>query len=225
MNDRKEVKCVLEQTADGSHTLFVPELNEHYHSINGAIQESVHVFIDAGLKQCVKDELFVFEVGFGTGLNAFLTAKYAQQNSKIVHYVSIEAFPLPNSIVKQLNYANESELPLFSKLHQVEWGREEQISNNFFLTKIEADFTKFKFPSYLNSFDIVYFDAFAPDIQEGMWTQEVFDIMYQICRLNAILTTYCAKGIVRRRMQSAGFTVERIAGPPGKREMLRARKY
>lgn len=222
--DKIREQAVVEVTADGSHTLFLPQLNEHYHSVNGAVQEGVHVFIEAGLHQCAKEIINVFEVGFGTGLNALLTADYASKNNKTIHYASIEAFPLSDDITQQLNYAGQDQTNLFEKLHTVEWGSEQQISEYFYLTKIEADFTDFSFSDYTNRFDVIYFDAFAPDIQEYMWTQEVFDKMYNIAREDAILTTYCAKGVVRRRMQQAGFTVERIPGPPGKREMLRARK-
>lgn len=220
----RNLKPLVELTADGSHTLFVPSLNEHYHSVNGAMQESLHVFIAAGIGQCQKEEISVFEVGFGTGLNALLTAEYARRNYKKVKYTSIEAFPLPEDVVVQLNYGREGDRELYDALHQAEWGREVQITEFFALTKINADFIRFDFLPLSGSFDILYFDAFAPDVQPDMWSQEIFDTMHQICKSDAILTTYCAKGEVRRRMQAAGFTVERIPGPPGKREMLRARK-
>lgn len=220
----EDFKPILEETADGSHTLFVPALNEHYHSVNGAVQEALHVFLNAGLNECKKDEIAVFEVGFGTGLNAFLTAKWAEQSGKVIRYTSIEAFPLSEEITSKLNYAKETDRELYTALHRAEWGTEQQISDHFYLTKIEADFIAFNFSSLLQAFDVIYFDAFAPDVQPDMWSQEIFDKMYLIAQENAILTTYCAKGEVRRRMQSAGFTVERIPGPPGKREMLRARK-
>lgn len=220
----KDLKPIVEQTADGSHTLFVPELNEHYHSVNGAVQEGLHVFIDAGLKQCTKNEIFVFEVGFGTGLNALLTARYAAEHGKRIRYTSIEAFPLTEDVIAQLNYANDEDQELYAAMHQAEWGSEVKINSSFSLTKIHGDFTCFDFSPLADQFDVIYFDAFAPDVQPDMWSQQVFDHMYQIARDGAIMTTYCAKGEVRRRMQRAGFTVERIPGPPGKREMLRARK-
>lgn len=220
----EDFKRIVEQTADGSHTLFVPGLNEHYHSVNGAVQEALHVFLDAGLKHCNKSELAVFEVGFGTGLNAFLAAKYAEQEGIKIHYTSIEAFPLSEEITSKLNYATEADCELYLALHTAEWGREVEITANFRLTKIEADFTNFDFFHFSETFDVIYFDAFAPDVQSDMWSQKIFNKMYQIVQADAIMTTYCAKGEVRRRMQSAGFTVERIPGPPGKREMLRARK-
>lgn len=220
----KTPETILELTADGSHTLFVPHLNEHYHSVNGAIQEANHVFLDAGLHECRKNEVSVFEVGLGTGLNALLTALYADKYQKIIKYTSIEAFPLSLDIVEKLNYASIEDTSLYHKLHEVEWESEQDISENFILTKIEADFTSFDFSKLENQIDVIYFDAFAPDIQGAMWSQSIFDAMYSICKPDGILTTYCAKGVVRRSMQAAGFAVERIPGPPGKREMLRARK-
>ena len=220
----KTPETILELTADGSHTLFVPHLNEHYHSVNGAIQEANHVFLDAGLHECRKNEVSVFEVGFGTGLNTLLTALYAEKYQKIIKYTSIEAFPLSLDIVEKLNYASIEDTSLYHKLHEVEWESEQDISENFILTKIEADFTSFDFSKLENQIDVIYFDAFAPDVQGAMWSQSIFDAMYSICKPDGILTTYCAKGVVRRSMQAAGFAVERIPGPPGKREMLRARK-
>lgn len=220
----KQSSSIVEITADGSHTLFVPHLNEHYHSVNGAIQEAEHVFLSAGLKECEKDEIEIFEVGFGTGLNAFLTALYAERSKKKVKYTSIEAFPLSLELIEKLNYASASDLSVYRRLHEVEWGSEQQISEYFSLTKLEADFTDYDFQELENKFDVIYFDAFAPDVQGLMWSQELFDSMYFICKQGAVMTTYCAKGVVRRSMQASGFAVERIPGPPGKREMLRARK-
>lgn len=217
-------KVIIEQTEDGSHTLFVPSLSEHYHSVHGAIQESKHVFISAGLSHLSQKEISIFEVGFGTGLNALLTAEYAQQNHLIVNYVGIEANPIEMELIKQLNYGQAVDEELYQRLHATEWEKEQRITDLFTLTKIEADFTIYDFSKWINSFDLIYFDAFAPDIQGEMWSQELFNAMYSIAKEGGILTTYCAKGEVRRRMQAASFTVERIPGPPGKREMLRARK-
>lgn len=217
-------KVIIEVTEDGSHTLYVPSLQEHYHSVHGAIQESEHVFIEAGLSLCQQQGISIFEVGFGTGLNALLTAKYAEEYNLSITYVAIEANPISSDLVKKLNYAKEEDKPLYHTIHEVEWGSEQKITEHFSITKLEADFTTYNFSTWTNAFDLIYFDAFAPDIQGEMWSQELFDAMYRIARSQATLTTYCAKGEVRRRMQSAGFMVERIPGPPGKREMLRARK-
>jgi tRNA U34 5-methylaminomethyl-2-thiouridine-forming methyltransferase MnmC len=211
-------------TEDGSHTLFVPAIDECYHSTHGAVQESKHIFIEAALKQCVKTEVRVLEIGFGTGLNAFLTMIEAERSDKKIHYTSLEKYPVELGKALQLNYpeafpavSRES----FELLHTSVWGEEVQIGSNFWLTKIEADVTLFN----LNMmFDVVYFDAFSPEKQPEMWSLELFEKIFIQCNSGAILTTYCAKGIVRRAMQSAGFQVERLPGPLGKRQILRSTK-
>lgn len=223
----KSMRPVIEKTADGSHTLFVPELDEHYHSVNGAIQESMHVFIDAGLRHSPKEEVYVFEVGFGTGLNAFLTLLDAQEKNRIIHYTSVEAYPLGSSIVEKLNYPEKFPKALhsyFSQLHNAEWNKEVQITDNFYLKKLHADFSQFDFSQIHYLQDIIYFDAFAPDKQSDLWSQDIFNHLYSISAEHGVLVTYCAKGDVRRMMQQAGYTTERLPGPPGKREMLRATK-
>lgn len=217
------VKPEIELTADGSHTLFVPELDEHYHSINGAIQESEHIYINVGLHCCTQKEIYIFEVGFGTGLNAFLTLLDAQNSEKVIHYISIEKYPLSDSITSKLNYGQKDQ-DLFNILHQSLWNQEIEIIPNFFLTKIEADFTSFDFDRIKYPIDVIYFDAFAPQKQSDMWSLSLFSKLYGISNNDAILVTYCAKGIVRRMLQEVGYTVERLPGPPGKREILRARK-
>jgi len=215
----------LELTADGSHTLFIPEMDEHYHSVNGAIQESTHVFIETGLHHITSQKINVFEVGFGTGLNAFLTLLDTRLSQKEIHYTSLEAYPLAGSITSKLNYSdkyNTQIQALFRKLHEAEWEKEVQIISSFFLTKLEADFPTFDFSVIKQPVDLIYFDAFAPDKQPDMWSQQLFDKLYEVTAMNGVLVTYCAKGVVRRMMQQAGYTVERLPGPPGKREMLRA---
>jgi len=222
------VKPKIELTADGSHTLFMPSLNEHYHSVNGAVQESTHVFIQAGLHHCAKEDIHILEIGFGTGLNAFLSLMDVEESSRAICYTGVEVYPLDASIIENLNYSQNyplKEQNLFYKLHDAEWEKEIQITPNFYLTKIETDFTKLDLPADKGNFDLIYFDAFAPDKQPDMWTQDIFDNLYSITNANGILVTYCAKGVVRRMMQQAGFIVERLPGPPGKREMLRAVKY
>lgn len=214
-------------TEDGSHTLFVPELNEHYHSTHGAIQESEHVFIDAGLQHCQKNEVNILEIGFGTGLNAFLTLLEAEKASKKIDFTSLELYPISLADAEKLNYSeliSPAHKIDFLKLHSVDWGKWEQITLYFSLLKEQIDFSNpvNYFPK--NKFDIIYFDAFAPEKQPEMWTQEIFDKIFSICATEAILTTYCAKGVVRRMLQTSGFIVERLPGPPGKREMLRAIK-
>ena len=211
-------------TEDGSHTLFVPAIDECYHSTHGAVQESKHIFIEAALKQCTKTEIRVLEIGLGTGLNAFLTMIEAERSDKKIHYTSLEKYPVEVGKALQLNYPEAFPAvsrEIFELLHTSVWGEEVQIGSNFWLTKIEADFTQFNFNEM---FDVVYFDAFSPEKQPEMWSVELFEKIFIQCNPGAALTTYCAKGVVRRAMQSAGFQVERLPGPPGKRQILRSTK-
>ncbi|MDD4513943.1 tRNA (5-methylaminomethyl-2-thiouridine)(34)-methyltransferase MnmD [Massilibacteroides sp.] len=221
MNRGDNIRRELQITADGSHTLFLPEMNEHYHSINGAVQESLHVFIEAGLRHLKKNSIRILEIGFGTGLNAFLTLQETFANSSLkIDYYSIERFPLDEELVKQLNYA-ESQTDLFLSLHDAKWGVLEEITDRFSLFKIQGDSNSCELP---DGIDLVYFDAFAPDKQPEMWNQDIFNKLYSKTNGNGLLATYCAKGTVRRMIKEAGYSVERIPGPPGKREMLRAQK-
>jgi tRNA U34 5-methylaminomethyl-2-thiouridine-forming methyltransferase MnmC len=211
----------IQLTADGSHTLFVPEMDEHYHSVNGAVQESYHVFIGAGLQQLMKENVRILEIGFGTGLNAFLTLL----NTDIpVEYYTVESDPLPVDMIRSLNYAKmccQEKEELFLALHTAAWDTPVHINSLFTLYKIQGDSNTCTLPENI---DLVYFDAFAPDKQPEMWNREIFSRLYESMAEGGILTTYCAKGSVRRMMQEAGYSVERIPGPPGKREMLRAVK-
>lgn len=211
-------RVFLELTADGSHTLFLPEINEHYHSVNGAIRESRHVYIEAGFNLCRKETIQVLEFGFGTGLNALLTALESRKRQIKTTYLSLEKYPLSSSVVNQLNYA-ELDTKLFRDIHLADWGSPVPLTPYFTLHKIKCDFNAYPFT---DCFDVVYYDAFAPDKQAGVWSQELFDKIFCAVNSGGILTTYCAKGNIRRMLQQAGFTVERIPGPPGKREMLRA---
>jgi len=214
----------LKLTEDGSHTLFVPGINECYHSTHGAIQESRHIFIEAGLKQCLKPEISVLEIGFGTGLNAFLTLLESERSGAKIKYTSLELYPVEVEKALQLNFPEEiapEKRQLFELLHTSPWNEETIITPNFSLKKIETDFTQFVFKE---NFDVVFFDAFSPEKQPEMWSRDLFSMIYANCNHGAILTTYCAKGIVRRAMQEAGFTVERLQGPPGKREILKSLK-
>jgi len=234
------MKRVIEQTEDGSATLFVPELNEHYHSVKGAQTESRHIFIDMGLNASRAAQPHVLEIGFGTGLNALLTLEEAERRQREVRYTGIERYPLSWEEVKALEY---SENPLFRQLHTVPWEKEVKISPHFTLKKICADVTELfegdKQPGKGNDkenalsehneslplFDVVYFDAFAPEKQPEMWGKEVLTSIYGCMNEGGVLTTYCAKGDIRRLLQAIGFRVERLPGPPnGKREILRATK-
>lgn len=220
-------------TSDGSHSIFVPELNEHYHSIHGAIQESNHVFIEAGLKQISKDrsEINILEIGMGTGLNVLLTFFETANSSLKITYTAIEAFPIKEDLVKELNYADllspsesisNSELQqIFNKIHSSEWNKEIFISKNFMLHKVNDELKNVELK---NKFDLIYFDAFGPPVQPEMWTEEIFQKIADTTAPKGILVTYCAKGEVKRTLKKVGFTVESIPGPPGKREMIRAVK-
>lgn len=211
-------------TSDGSHTLFVPAIDESYHSTHGAIQESRYIFIEAGLKQCAKSEISVLEIGFGTGLNAFLTFIEAEKCHQKIHFTTVELYPVEIEKALQLNYPEELDQENsanFEKMHTSKWNEEIQITPCFTLKKIETDFTRYTFE---NKFDVVFFDAFSPEKQPEMWTEQQFEKIYACCNSGAILTTYCAKGVVRRAMQAAGFVVERLPGPEGKREILRCLK-
>lgn len=215
------IKHIIEQTDDGSKTLFVPGLNEHYHSTKGALTESQHVFIDMGMSRVDKDNINILEIGFGTGLNAFLTLLKAKEAGKQVKYTTLELYPLSWDIVEELDYTGN---PLFARIHKTGWGIPAKITEAFSLLKLKVDFTEYRFESFL-SFDVVYFDAFAPEKQPEMWSQPLFDYLYSIMAAGSVLTTYCAKGIIRRMLRHSGFEVERLAGPPGgKREILRATK-
>lgn len=217
-------------TKDGSHTVAVPGMNVTYHSVNGAIQESLHVFIDAGWRESIKQRedgkgLHILEMGFGTGLNALLTLIEASAIQQPVHYTAIELYPLGMEEVASLNYCEQLERAglqaVFEKLHGAEWGKAEQISEYFIVEKRKVNLGNFVSKQ---AYDLVYFDAFAPGAQPELWTKEVFEKLYGMMEPNGILVTYCSKGDVRRAMMAAGFSVEKIAGPPGKREMVRARK-
>lgn len=213
----------LKLSADGSSTLFCPDINDHYHSLHGAISESQHVFINRGLIEVEKEPLYILEIGFGTGLNALLTLLNGFNST--IFYHSIEKFPLPNDITCTLNYPSLSGHgdagKWFNLLHLAPWNSETVIERGFYLTKFNVDLHQF---STDKTYDLVYFDAFAPEKQPDMWTVDVFQMLFDIMNEGAILTTYCAKGSVRRIMQEVGFRVERLKGPPGKREMIRASK-
>lgn len=221
----KQTSFILKTTADGSDTLFSAEMDESYHSVNGAAQESRHVYIDAGLRQVRTTSIRIFEVGFGTGLNALLTWGEALKSNLNIVYEAIEAFPVSLEQIECLNYgALEPGLPAdsFLNLHQSPWDKPVQLAEGrFSLLKRRGDFTNIKLEG---TYDLIYFDAFAPDKQPEMWEEALFKKIVDSLNDQGILVTYCAKGEVRRRLQRSGFQVERIPGPPGKREMLRARK-
>ncbi len=215
---------ILARTGDGSPTLYVPELNEHYHSIHGAIQESLFVYIDKVLRQIDKPEIRLFETGFGTGLNAFLSCREAEKEKRIICYHSIELYPLSKpEWLEFAKYLKESETDksFFERIHECTWEKEEQITRFFRLKKIKADLTTYRSPE---TYDAIFFDAFGPDVQAELWTPEIFRNISEMMNPGAILSTYSSKGQVRRNMQAAGLLVSRIPGPKGKRQILLATK-
>ncbi len=286
ISDKSFLPSIIEITEDCSHTLYVPELNEHYHSTHGAIQESTHIFIREGLLHRLQIQpsggqepsklqhdpevqqkfspeqtlqpsrtINLLEIGFGTGLNALLTLLEAKKKGINVFYQSLERYPISVEAAQKLNYpamlnqvekaeeeksnasiqskqknyvevelGNNTLQELFLRLHTSPWEKAVAITPGFTLLKQQIDFSRPATFVPERGFDLIYYDAFAPEKQPGMWTQEIFNHLYSLSNQGAILTTYCAKGVVRRMLQSAGFRVERLPGPPGKREILRATK-
>ena len=233
----------IEITADGSHTLFSEMAGQTYHSSHGAIQESQYIFIDMGLKKAQLDvcldqqdiveaekeaTLAILEIGFGTGLNALLSAKFAFENRIKIDYTTIELYPLEVDVYKELNYGKllENE-KLFLNLHATEWNSDfVEVTPSFSIRKYKRDILDVlnKFEIDICGYDVVYFDPFSPEAQPELWTESVFVNIYRLMNSGGVLTTYCAKGDVRRAMLAAGFKVEKLQGPPGKRHILRAIK-
>ncbi len=209
-------------TSDGSTTIHLPDWNEQYHSKHGAIQEAYHVFIKSGLDIIQKKEVSILEIGFGTGLNCFITFI---ESKKKINYTGVEAYPVATDEIKKLNYVSELNAEkhknIFDKLHQVSWEKEHQITKSFTLKKEQK---LFKEINDSNCYDLIYFDAFGARVQPELWTEEIFKKMFIALKNEGTLVTYSAKGSTRRAMEAVGFSVERLPGPPGKREMLRATK-
>ena len=211
-------------TSDGSHTIFIPELNEHYHSIYGAVQESRHVFITNGLDFCTLSHLNILEIGFGTGLNALLTSLQIYGTTRSVEYTAVEKYPLDERIIEMLNHKNISGYrseSIFHLIHSAKWDTVEEITDNFTVKKIRGDINEVSIDI---KFDLIYFDAFGPDKQPGMWTTGIFEKISAATNTGGIFVTYSAKGQVKRNLRSCGFTVSLLPGPPGKRQMIRAIK-
>ena len=225
-------------TGDGSKTIQIEEWNEQYHSIHGAIQEAKHVFLKHGFQyfldqrqvandtdKAVSQKVSILEIGFGTGLNAFLTLLEPKEEDLLTDYVGVEAYPVSENEISELNYTDQLQVAhgsnLFKKLHQVSWEVPHMITSEFQLTKIQKFFHEITFKE---TFDIIYFDAFGARVQPELWTESIFELMFEALKSGGVLVTYSAKGSVRRVMQAVGFLVEKLPGPPGKREMLRAVK-
>lgn len=212
-------------TGDGSKTIQIEDWNEQYHSIHGAVQEAYHVFIKHGLSLFKDEPVSILEIGFGTGLNAIITAIEAPKSNLNIDYTGVEAYPVEAEEVAELNYIaqlNASNFEdVFNKMHNVKWEVKTDILPNFNLLKREQNFLDI---TDKEAYNLIYFDAFGARVQPELWTENIFGIMYNALQTNGVLVTYAAKGSVRRAMLAVGFKVERLPGPPGKREMLRATK-
>lgn len=211
-------------TADGSNSIVIPDLKVTYHSVHGAIQESKHVFIEAGLSYVISNQVSpvfkIFEMGLGTGLNAFLTAIEAEKNGTKIQYTAVEQFPITVTEAMLLNYPSAlGNNILFQTIHDSKWDEPVVIHEYFTLKKINTDLLNF---SSSQNFNLVYYDAFAPNAQPELWTKEVFEKLFFLLEPGGSLVTYCSKGSVRRALMAAGFSVKKLPGPPGKREILRA---
>lgn len=227
------MKRKIIETADGSKTIFIPEWNEHYHSKHGAIQEAQHVFIKHGLQDTIachsqfdsefKNRSFsILEIGFGTGLNAFLTVLETQALQLAIYYTGVEAFPVSSNELQCLNFTkSKAQQQLFNRMHSLPWEEEGKLLDHFWLLKQKKTFSEI---DDKNVYNLIYFDAFGVRVQPELWTETIFAKMFTALRPKGVLVTYAAAGSVRRAMQAVGFTVERLPGPPGKREMLRACK-
>ncbi|MDR2584619.1 MAG: tRNA (5-methylaminomethyl-2-thiouridine)(34)-methyltransferase MnmD [Prevotellaceae bacterium] len=215
-------------SGDGSSTLFDKRTGECFHSLFGAVQESMHIFINEGWREVSshgKSEIALLEIGMGTGLNVLLTCLESEKDGKSVRYDAVEPYPITQEEVSQLNYPSFFPEPqvslLFTKIHSCNWGVPQQITPSFRLTKHRCSALEIDFPP--SSFDLVYFDAFSPKVQPDLWGSEMFSLISKTLKPNGILVTYCCKGEVKRILRSLGFEVKKLAGPPGKREVLRAR--
>ena len=211
-------------TGDGSHSLFNEALDETYHSRHGAVQESLYVFIEHGFRHFVRTQqpklISILEVGFGTGLNALLTVAEAIESNIPVAYTALETYPLSQEVWVKLNYSDTNNL--FNELHQSEWCRWNQINSHFRLLKLEKSLQDVKLEP--QQYDLIYFDAFAPNKQPELWELTVLDKVVKTLKSGGIFVTYCAKGQLKRDLKSLGLIVESLPGPPGKREMVRALK-
>ena len=211
-------------TSDGSHTLSVVGTHLTYHSRFGAVSESEHVFIQSGLKEILrtKNEISVFEMGFGTGLNALLTFREVEKTGKYIYYETTDTCPLDHETIHRLNYPEMFQTALadqFYRLHFSPWEKDVVLNSGFHIYKHRKDIREISFRS---KFDLIYFDAFDPVAQPELWTKEVFQKLFTVMNREGILVTYSSKGTVRRALNDAGFNVEKLPGPKGKREIVRA---
>jgi tRNA U34 5-methylaminomethyl-2-thiouridine-forming methyltransferase MnmC len=215
-------------TSDGSHSLFDEDLNETYHSVHGAIQESRHVFITNGLEYVLHknayEDISIFEVGLGTGLNALLTLQYLMGLPRKVSYTAVESSPLKEELLAELNYSNLLSLEdAYKGIHLAGWGESQLLNRNFSLKKLRNRLQDLELP--LSTFDLVYYDAFAPSKQAELWVLPVLEKVADAMKPGGIFVTYCATGQLKRNLKTIGFEVETLVGPPGKKEMVRGTKY
>jgi tRNA U34 5-methylaminomethyl-2-thiouridine-forming methyltransferase MnmC len=218
------MKRELRLTSDGSPTLYVPELDETYHSMHGSVQEARHVFIENGLRFVAAEskQVNILEVGFGTGLNALLTAQYAKENALNVHYVGLEAFPVEEEIWKAINFLDDPEAKAFyTQMMALPFGVTEAHDASFTLCKIAFSIHEW---ATTEKFDLIYYDAFGPKAQPEMWALAIFEKLYSLLNPGGAIVTYCAQGQFKRHLKSLGMRVEGLPGPPGKREMTRGVK-
>lgn len=212
-------------TGDGSHTIYVPDLDEHYHSVHGAIQESEIVYIRNGFERIRADHVRIFETGFGTGLNAFLTLLKSEKHGKKVSFTSVEKHPVDKELAARLNYPQLTDISkqeIFNLMHSSEWNKAHQITENFQLLKVRSGLEEYDLPDC--KFDLIYYDAFGPDKQPDLWKPEILEKICSGTSEGSIFVTYSVKGEVKRVLRSLGFKIELLPGPPGKRQVLRAVK-
>jgi tRNA U34 5-methylaminomethyl-2-thiouridine-forming methyltransferase MnmC len=210
-------------TRDGSHSLYRPDLDETYHSVFGAIQESMHIFISNGLMAADKKCIQIFEMGFGTGLNALLTWIESVEKQMEVKYYSIEKYPIDSALAAQLNYPSflsQESSGIFKAMHYSEWEVDINLGH-LILHKIHADILDYDVHP---GNDLVYFDAFSPDKEPLLWSEKILHKIYDSMSDGGIFVTYSVKGEVRRMLLSTGFRVEKLPGPQGKKHILRAFK-
>jgi tRNA U34 5-methylaminomethyl-2-thiouridine-forming methyltransferase MnmC len=222
---RKKLKQQIIKTLDGSTTIHLPDWDENYHSKHGAIQEAQHVFIKNGFQLFDEKPLSILEIGFVTGLNAYITYLKAKKSNQIIDYVGVEAYPVEADVIDLMNYTNElhsdSDSLIYDSMHKAQWNQKTAISDTFSLTKRKQFFEDI---DDFETFDLIYFDAFGYRVQPELWSTEIFRKMFHALKKEGILVTYAARGVIKRSMMEVGFSVEKLEGPPGKREMTRARK-
>lgn len=213
----------LFETEDGSFTFRIPDWEEQYHSKHGALLEALHVFIKEGFLYCTanRESVTLLEMGFGTGLNVSLTQLQAEKDKILVDFTTIDAYPIDPELIKKLNYPQQLNIPdeVFLKLHTLSWNETHQVSEHFKLTKLQKFFNEVEANGH---YDLIYYDAFGMRVQPELWTEEIFEKLFKALKPRGILVTYACNGPARRALQAVGFEVQKLQGPPGKKEMMRA---